>query len=96
MSLSSWYQKLRGGLDVVSVALSALDLIGQLASGKLGQGRLDRLELISKIVERVRDGATGTAKLEHVRDYVEKLRTDLAGNNATVDAEADEKFSPGE
>ena len=94
MSFSTWYQKIRGGLDMVSVALAALDLIGQLASGKWGasKSRLERLELISKIVDRVKDGATGAAKPEDVRADIEKMRTELADNNATVDAEVDEKF----
>lgn len=97
MSLSSWYQKIRGGLDMVSVALSALDLIGQLASGKLAatKGGLERLELISKIVDRVKDGTAGGAKPEDIRSYIDKMRADLSGNNAAVDAEADEKFDKG-
>ena len=95
MSFASWYQKLRGGLDLVSIALAALDLIGQLASGKVGKTRLDRLDLISKIVDRVKDGANGTAKPEEIRDYLEQLRSDLTDNNTTVDSEADTKFNDG-
>jgi hypothetical protein len=94
----SWIGKLRGGLDMASTAVSALELIGQLARGKIGtkHSRLEILDLIAKIVDRIQAGVTGASKPEDVRAEIDKIRADLGGNNATVDAEADEKFGSGD
>jgi hypothetical protein len=86
-------------LDMSSVALSALELVGDIARGKLGSktdDAINLLDIISKIVERVKAGFDGKADPADIKAEIAKMRNDLQSGDDAVDAAVDEKFPPGE
>ena len=95
-SLSSLFAKLRGGLDITRVALSALELIGKLATGKAIDRRQAREARPDRPHRRAHQGRhRRQGNIHEVEAELDKMRKDIAGNNTTVDDEADDKFDDG-
>jgi hypothetical protein len=95
----SLLDKAKKFFDMSSVALSALELVGDIAKGELGSrgtSAVELLELIAKIVEKVKAGFDGTVSAADIKAEIAKMRSDIAANDAAADAAVDEKFPKGE
>lgn len=96
--MSSWLSKARAVFDMGSVVAAALDLVGDIARGKIGtknKTARELLDMIALVVERVKAGFDGKITADEIKAEIAKMRDDLASNDAAADAAVDEKFPPG-
>jgi hypothetical protein len=95
----SFLSKAKRYFDLGAVAMSALELVFDVAKGHVGkdaQTALNGLEKIIKIGEVVRSGLEGNADPATLKAEIAKMRSDLQTGDAAVDDAIDEKFPPGE
>lgn len=90
--MASLWGKLRTGLDMAQVCITAIEVIGDMVKNKPS---LDTLDLIGGIVDQVKDVLAGKLDPSKVNVELKKMREDIATNNADVDAKIDEKFGTG-
>jgi hypothetical protein len=76
-------------LDMLAVALHALDTIAELVKGR--GGSTHALALVEEVVNHVRDGFAG-ADPNTIHEAFLKLRTDLMENDRDADTALDKKF----
>jgi hypothetical protein len=84
-------------LRLAASAFSALDTIGDLATGVLGrqaaiQETQAALHVIGALAAAVRAGLEGTATAVDVENALVKLQADLESNDQAADASLDAKF----
>jgi hypothetical protein len=84
-------------LELAASAFSALDTIGDLATGILGrqpeiQEAQAALHVIGAIAAAVRAGLEGTATAVDVENALLQFETQLASNDRAADASVDAKF----
>lgn len=95
--------KVKGYFDIGATVVSGLELVGDLAGGKLAQDKPagEILHIIHALVETIRSGLssgsmTAAEISAHIAEVRAKLKADIAQNDADIDAEVDEKFPKGE
>lgn len=85
----SLWSKVRNGLDMAQVCITAFELIGELVKKRRS---IDTLDVVATIVERVKAVFAGKEDPAKARADFDKMKADLAQNNADVDAEVDDRF----
>lgn len=90
MSILSW-NTVKKGIELAEVAATAIELIRDIVKKRPGNAE-DLLALIGSIVTNVHEAMAGNISPQAAREAFSKMKSDIADNNADVDAAADEKF----
>lgn len=99
-----WKDTVKKAADLFSSTLRGVDLIGNIAQGKLethkGDEVLAALRLIANIADAIKKGVGATIPAEALSAYIdeqeESLRKSLAQIDADTKAAIDKKFPPAE
>jgi hypothetical protein len=87
----SLWSNVKKGLELAQVCASAIEIIHQIIKTRPGKDS-DLVSMIGKIVTNVREAISGERTVASVQADLEKLKTDLAKNDAAADAAVDDKF----
>lgn len=97
--MSAAADKARRVLTGASYAITALEIIGELAGDILGKGThaneyVDVLQAIQTAVSTFMKGLDGEVTPAAIADALAKLRAEISSNDAAANAAVDAKFSP--